>query len=99
MAYQEVKKYVKENDYKAIGLVLGSDSYDYPLFKMLEPDVDKIKHVNVDNATKVYEDMAFLPDCIVLIDREGPESMSCHGEYYGRVIKIGAYAAVLERNR
>lgn len=99
IAYQEVKKCIKENDYKAIGVVFGSDSYDYPLFKMLEHDVDEIRHVNVDNATKVYEDMAFLPDCIVLIDRESTEGMSCHGEDYGEVIKMGEFATVLERNR
>lgn len=97
MAYQEVKKYIKEKNYRMIGIITGGDSYDYPLFKMLEPDVERIEHVNVGNATKSYEDMTFVPDCIVVLDRDSTESVACHGEGYTHVIELDGQVAVLEK--
>lgn len=94
--YQEVKKYIKESDYQEIGIITGGDSYDYPLFKMLESDVERIEHVNVSNATKAYEDMSFIPDCIVLVDKAPAESVACHGKDYINVLEIGGNVTVLK---
>lgn len=97
MAYQEVGKYIKEHGYQAIGVITGGDSYDYPLFKMLEPDVERIEHVNVGNITGAYEDMTFVPECIVVIDKDS-EGINCHGIDYSRAMKMGEDASVLERS-
>jgi|GEM_PF-5008473 len=46
--------YVQERDCKNIGLVIGSDSWEYPFFEMFNADLDRsirIEHVLVENFT------------------------------------------------
>ena len=47
-----------------IGLVLGADSFEYPIWRMLDDKDYEIRHVMVKNQTKKYENEDFIPDCI-----------------------------------
>lgn len=94
-AHLEMQSIVKEQGYKNIGLITLEDSYDYPVFEMLEPYVDRIEHINVDNVTNVYEDMEFLPDCIIVLEDSDVEEIYCHGTCYAQVLQIDEYVAVV----
>ncbi len=73
---------VNGNGYEDIGLIIGKDSYEYPLMVMLE-DYDSIKHVNVNNSTAGLEEQGFVPDIILVIDCDLPkERLMCHNHEY-----------------
>ena len=79
---------IQANGWKNIGLLLGSDSYEYPLWKVLGDNGYTIKHVNVDNETAIYEDKSFVPDCIIVVGNNVSTSdYECHGVLYHSVYK------------
>ena len=80
--YREVADVVNSKNYKNIGVIIGDDPYEYPLIVMLE-DYSRLEHVNVTNATGVYEDFEFVPEAIICIKYElkGNE-LKCHGAEY-----------------
>lgn len=96
-AYLQMQSIVKENGYKNIGLITTEVSYDYPVFEMLEPYVDKIEHVNVENVTNIYENTEFLPDCIIVLDENNVEEIDCHGICYDQVLQIEEYVAIVTK--
>ena len=56
--YASVVSHVQSLGCKQIGLIITGNSWDYPFYRMLNPDQDKtirIEHVNVDNFTKAFE--------------------------------------------
>lgn len=66
----ECKEYIDKSSFKKIGLYIGSDSRDYPYFKLLSKNgnlLREIKHVMVNNETSVYVDF-FKPDVIISIE-------------------------------
>ena len=73
---------VKNGGYKNMGLIVGNDSYEYPMWKMTEGFIERIEHVCVDNETAVYEDESFVPDCIVSVDVETGDEIDCAGNTY-----------------
>lgn len=94
-AYLEMQKIVKDNGYKNIGLITSEVSFDYPVFKLLEPYADKIEHVNVDNATNIYEDMEFHPDCIIVLDDSDAEAILCHEIWYDEVMQNNEFVSII----
>ena len=67
-----------------VGLMIGEDTWEYPYWVQLRGK--RIEHVNVKNDTSIYEDVGFVPECIILDDYEGLENgVMCHGIKYSKV--------------
>ena len=85
--YRKMVQAINDEDYKEIGLMIGGDTYEYPLLSMLT-HYDHIEHVNVTNATAKYEDTDFVPDVIIVIDYTlDNDTISCHDAKY-RVTQV-----------
>lgn len=84
-AYNDIEAYVEKMDYKQVGLYLGGDRYEYPLWLYLD-QTERIEHVMVkDEYLQKLEDPDFLPECIVSIGRgdcELGQVMEYHGIIY-----------------
>ena len=94
--YRDVVAYIEEKDYKNIGLLLGGNTYEYPLTVMLE-DYDRIEHVNVNNRTSIYEDETFVPEIIISMGcGMTEERIECHGISYEVVEKVAEDVYLLE---
>ena len=94
--YREAADYLAENDLKEIGLLLGSDTYEYPIWKMA--DADRIEHINVANETQIYEDKEFIPEVILVIHESvGENTLKCHGKKYELVKTINEDVQIYER--
>lgn len=95
-AYCGANELIKDKGYQKIGLITLEDSYDYPIFKMLEPHVQEVRHIDVDNVTAIYEDPEWQPDCIVLLQKSDAVKIKYHGIGYDIVTQFDKYCAVLE---
>lgn len=94
-SYSKIREIVREMEYDNVGIISKEDSYDYPMFKMIEAYTDKIEHVNVKNATEIYEDVNWIPECLVVLEPDDIEEVECHGVRYNYVIYKDKYCAVL----
>lgn len=84
-AYKNLINYVKENDFKEIGIIVGEDTYEYPLWIYLKTSETEIKHINVSNISKIYEDPSFIPECIIVINNDfynGSDNVKYHNKDY-----------------
>ena len=84
-AYNDIEDYVEEKGFRQIGLYLGEDRYEYPLWPYLD-QTERIEHVMVkDEYLQKLEDPDFAPECIVSIgmgDCELGQVMEYHGIIY-----------------
>lgn len=95
--YVELIELVNRMNYRNIGLLIGEDSYEYPLEAMLNYDT-RIEHINVTNVTGKYEDIDFIPDIVVAINYGIEDSiLSCHGHEYELNKKLGENVCVLKQ--
>ncbi len=62
--YDRISNYIIEQGYDEVGLSLGADTYEFPIWRMLEPIDSEIRHVLVSGELEKYESEGFLPDCI-----------------------------------
>lgn len=88
--YSIAARYIKEHGFHKVGLYIGGNSYEYPLWQMLGEEVERIEHVNVDNELQRYEDREFLPNCIIAVDTSvfDKEEFKCHGATY-KIVELG----------
>lgn len=95
--YSELIEYVTQKGYKNIGLMLGGDTYEYPLLHMVDNN-NRIEHVNVSNATEKYESADFIPDIIIVIDYAlEQDAIFCHDIEYKITHMIDDNTYVMER--
>ena len=80
--FNYIAEETRKEEFHKIGFISSPDSYEYPFWRLFDGYQAEIKHVCVSNETAVYEDIAFIPDCIVLADVEPPERIDCHGQTY-----------------
>lgn len=84
-AYNDLEAYVEEKDFRQIGLYLGGDRYEYPLWAYLD-QAERIEHILVkDEYLKKLEDPDFMPECIISIgkgDCELGQAIEYHGIQY-----------------
>lgn len=85
---------VKETGAKNIGLMTSGDSYEYTVWYMLKHNVNQIKHINVENDTIQYEDLDFVPDCIISRKDLG-DNIETRGQQYKK-IRAGEFINVYE---
>lgn len=97
-SYVELAETLNQGNYRNIGLITGTDSYEYPLTVMLK-NYDRIEHVNVENETGKYEELDFIPDILVAINYDGPDYMICHGEEYDRIELYGEEVSILKKRQ
>jgi hypothetical protein len=69
LGYSEISDRIKSSGCQAIGLSIGEDTSEYPLWIMLADRKwhGRIEHVNVANPTSILEDKDFLP-CVIISD-------------------------------
>lgn len=69
-SYTQTADVIKDKGYESIGLKTGVNSYEYPLWRLLErSNVSVIKHILLeDESVRALEDTSFTPDCILVID-------------------------------
>ena len=80
--YEKVCSAVMENGDKTVGLILGGDSYEYPIQYLLQDSVEKLQHIMVDNPTAQYEDAEFLPDGIITTEKLGDTILYKNKRYH-----------------
>lgn len=85
--YKKVTDVIIEKQYKDIGFFCGADSYEYPLWKMLENTMGRFEHIAVKNATKIYDDESFLPECVIAVDRETDDTIQYHNVTYHSIFE------------
>ena len=85
--YKDMTEYVNTHECKNIGLYIGGDSYEYPLTQMIT-EGKRIEHVDVDNETAVYADDTFVPDLILVYEKESSDTMTIGQYNYHRVKKL-----------
>lgn len=96
-AYKDMSEFVNENNYHKIGLILSEDTYEYPIWKMID-QYDRIEHVKVENNTSIYEDIEFVPDVIFVINIVIDEdSMKYHGYEYKLTRQCDDYTRIYEK--
>lgn len=93
--------YIIEKNFKKVGLYFGEDSYEYPIWAMLNNKGVVIKQVNTNNETSKYEDYGFIPDCVLVSDKleyQG-NTLDCHGvKYCKNIVLSNDYLQVFEMN-
>ncbi len=95
-SYIALAEMLNQQKYQNIGLLMGSDSYEYPLTTMLQ-DYSRIEHVNVSNQTEQYEDTSFIPDVLIAINYDSSDCVVCHGYEYERAQAFGEEISVFLR--
>lgn len=95
--YQDIAEFVNDKNYLDIGLLVGGDAYEYAVWKMIDT-YDRIEHVNVEDGTRIYEDMEFVPDVILVMDRKiSDDSIECHGYKYEMIKQCDDYTGIYEK--
>ena len=69
--FKEAVEYIKKQNCKDIGLLLGADSWEYPYWVLLKAQNKgiAIQHVDVNNISAKYENKNFSP-CLLISDSE-----------------------------
>lgn len=80
--YADLCAAIRENGYTLIGLHVGNDHYEYPLWQMLPKEVLRIEHVDVSNDSSVYTDPLFRPDCIIWLGAKPDFPYEYNGKIY-----------------
>ncbi len=74
---------IRKSRSQKIGLVIGRDTYEYPIWGMLSDQDCEIRHIMVENSTGKYEKDDFVPDCI-LFENHQEDSICYLGQSYYR---------------
>lgn len=97
--YLESCYFIINEGYGQIGLILGADSYEYPVCSILKDYAERMEHVSVSNVSVMYEDMDYVPDCVLIsggaVDIGMQDMIEVHGETYEKRIsydEIAVYA-------
>jgi len=70
--YRELCDYIIQSGCREVGLYTNEDHYEYPFWAMLDSSVSRIDHILVSNASAVYSDSHFTPDCIIWLEGTPP---------------------------
>ena len=86
--YEEVFLWLKDSGYQTIGIKVGNMNYEYPMWIMFENPNLRIESVLVENQSAKYEDMQYIPDCLIMdLNKAGNEVM-VHGQLYSRATEF-----------
>ena len=62
--YEEIVDIINEKGYNNVGLEVTEDTYEYPLYVMIN-NLNRLEHVNINNSTRVYYDNEYIPEVII----------------------------------
>lgn len=67
--YKVLNEYLEDNGttYENIGLIMDSNTYVYPILRLLENFSDNVNYIDVANSSSKYIDNSYSPDCIIII--------------------------------
>lgn len=95
--YQSLINDLRQESNCTIGLLLGGDSYEYPLWVGLRNHISRMESVCVMNESSVYVDNDFSPEYIVT-DTMDCDEMEYNGETYKYVKKYCDTIVLLSKN-
>lgn len=96
-SYIELGKILSGKSYRNLGVYLGADTYEYPILKLVAEDV-RVEAVNVVNETSMYLDYSFMPEYIVVIDRNPQDVLNYNGKDYEITYVIDDMVYILQVN-
>lgn len=80
--YTWVFSTLKEDGCQTMGLKVSSLNFEYPMWKLSKYTMDRIENVLVENVSFKYEDITFIPDCVIMDKQFVSEEMVIHGQKY-----------------
>ena len=86
--YKEVCGSVAGDGPGKIGLILGQDSYEYPIWQAMNGHAEEIRHVMVENESSPYEIKEYVPD-VMLISSDKGDKIKYGSEIYYRNDTVG----------
>lgn len=66
---------------------MNGDSYEYPIWHMLQGSAERIDNVWISEETSRYEDMSYEPECVLAIDIFDSQ-IEIHGNDYKKVTDL-----------
>ncbi len=75
--------------YHTVGLYIGGEHFEYPIWELTKDSVEQIEHINVENESSIYAKEDFTPDCIVWIRSLPEKPVEINGELYDTVYDYG----------
>lgn len=82
--YFEVIQWIKDNNYQKIGLCINSHRFLWPVWAMLGNEDIRMEYILVENNSSKYENVDFIPDCIITDELSKDEYVTVHGNVYQR---------------
>lgn len=95
--YAELIRILNDSSYDNLGLYLGGESFEYPIWAMLEKEV-RIENVMVSNETAKYADKGFVPEAIVVIGKDGNNLSNYQGKEYVCYEQISDIISIWKQN-
>ena len=86
--YKEVCGSIAGDGPEKIGLILGQDSYEYPIWQAMNGHAEEIRHVMVENESSPYEIKEYVPD-VMLISSDKGDKIKYGSEIYYRNDTVG----------
>lgn len=86
-SYMEIAERLKAGGVGKIGLVIHSDTFEYPIWAMLRGEGYEIRHIMVNNALKGWEQEDFVPDYII-VEGFAEGSFQYHGTEYKNELHV-----------
>jgi hypothetical protein len=88
--YTNAANYIKRSGARDIGLIVGGDSYEYPLWVLLDDlaaEGHRIEHIDVENSTRktAVPSTGFDPELVVVVDLEKGDSFT---DSYGDYVRV-----------
>lgn len=83
--YSTLSRMIKEAGYTSIGIKLGGNDYEYPLWVLLEDvlaEGGSLRHIGMENESAIYEDKSFVPECIIWKGTLAEEGFAYNGAQY-----------------
>lgn len=96
--YTELIQTLNDAEFDSLGLYFGGDTYEYPIWAMLEKET-RIENVMVSNETAKYADIDFIPEAIVVIGRDGNAISDYQGKEYACYKQISDSVSVWRQNK
>ena len=81
--YLPILEQVKSGEEKKIGLVIREDTFEYPIWAIMQDENCEIRHIMVNNNLSQYEKQDFIPDYIIA-ERYAEEKIVYHDYVYCR---------------
>lgn len=84
--YEMVFEWLNAKGYSTLGIKVSNMTYEYPIWAMLQNPDKHIENIFVENASNIYEDMSYIPECVIVdIGLENDETITVHGQLYQMV--------------